>query len=71
MKKEKVKLTLELSPEMYGVLKNLSEETSSSKSEILRKALNLMEVAVTAKSHNYSLGILDKQDHIKSRIVGI
>ncbi len=67
----KVRLSLELTPEMNNVLERLSEATGSNKSEILRKAINIMEVAVTAKEHGEKLGVVDKDDNLKTLIVGV
>ena len=67
----KVRLSLELTQEMNNVLERLSEATGSNKSEILRKAINIMEVAVTAKDHGEKLGIVDKDENLKTLIVGV
>ena len=67
----KVRLSLELTQEMNNVLERLSEATGSNKSEILRKAINIMEVAVTAKDHGDKLGVVDKDENLKTLIVGV
>lgn len=45
----KVRLSLDVSPELNQKLDQLTEDTHSSKSDILRKAITLMGVAVEAK----------------------
>jgi predicted transcriptional regulator len=68
---EKVRLTLEVSKDLNALLERLSEETGSSKSEVLRKAIGLMEVAVEAKQQGHVLGIADRDTPLRTRIVGI
>ncbi len=45
MSGKSVRLSLDVSPELNHVLDNMAEKTHSSKSEILRKSIALMEVA--------------------------
>jgi hypothetical protein len=49
--REKIRLSLDVSPELYHLLESLAERTDESKSDVLRKAIVLMDVAVSA-SHD-------------------
>jgi hypothetical protein len=72
-KAERVRLSLEVSPEFNELLESLIEGTgSTNKSEVLRKAISLMGVAVEAKKSGEKLYISDEPPPGRSReIVGI
>jgi predicted transcriptional regulator len=65
-----VKLSLEVSDDLNQTLERLAESTHASKSDVLRRAISLMEVAVDAKKQGQSLGVV-QGDVVKTRIVGI
>ena len=46
----KVRLSLDVSSELNDTLDEMAEKTCSSKSDVLRKSIALMEVAVQEKS---------------------
>lgn len=69
--KASVKMSLHLSPETNQVLEQLSEENQMTKSELLRKALALIEVALKNKVQGNHLVIVDKNDNKISEIVGL
>lgn len=66
-----VRLSLIVSPELNDVLEDLAETSHSSKSEVLRKAIALFDVASAAKQKNQKIGILDQEDKVVKEIVGI
>lgn len=47
--KKMVRLNLDLSPELNQILDELVNKTGTSKSEILRQAITLMQIMVIAK----------------------
>jgi predicted transcriptional regulator len=72
MASEKVKMTLEMSSELNEAIEHMAEELSSSKSEVVRKALALMEIAFEAKGKDQSLALVRKKDDkLVTLIVGI
>lgn len=71
MEKNKVRLSLDISPEMNELIAQLAERTGSTKSEVLRKAIVLMEVAVDAKRQGKKFGIAEKDQQLATEIVGI
>jgi metal-responsive CopG/Arc/MetJ family transcriptional regulator len=69
--KEKVRLSLDLSKDLYDQLESLATDSHASKSDVLRKALGLMIVAADAKKDNKKLGVFNKDEHLEKEIVGI
>ena len=66
-----VRLSLVVSPELNETLEELAERSHSSKSDILRKAIALFDVAAQAKQKDQRIGILDRDDKVVKEIVGI
>ncbi len=69
--KATVKMSLHLSPETNDTLEQLSEDNHMTKSELLRKALALIEVALKNKEKGNHLIIVDKNDKKVSEILGL
>lgn len=69
--KTKIRLSLDVSPELNETLDELAQKTGTTKSDILRKAIALMEVAVEAKEKHNRLGVFDEEQHLVREIVGI
>ena len=65
------RLSLILSPELSETLEELAERSHSTKSEVLRKAIALLDVASEAKEKDQKIGILDQDDKVVKEIVGI
>ena len=64
-------MSLIVSPELNETLEALAQSLHSSKSEILRKAIALYDVAAEAKQKNQRIGILDQDRKVVTEIVGI
>ena len=69
--KEKVRLSLDISPELNTLLEELAAATSGTKSDVLRKAIGLMEAAVDGKRRGLKLGLADKGQVLTTEIIGI
>lgn len=69
--KEKVRLSLDLSKDLYDQLEALANDSQGTKNDVLRKALGLMIVAVDAKKAHKKLGVFDQEEHLEKEIVGI
>lgn len=69
--KEKVRLSLDISPELNRLLEELAATTGGTKSDVLRKAIALMEVAVDAKRRGLKLGLADKDQTLATEIIGL
>ncbi|HEX5165917.1 MAG TPA: ribbon-helix-helix protein, CopG family [Thermomicrobiales bacterium] len=71
-KRNRVRLSLEVPQELNALLEELAAETDSTKSEVLRKAIALMDVAVDAKREGKRVFVSDQVPAGASReIVGI
>jgi predicted transcriptional regulator len=66
-----VRLSLVVSPELNDTLEELAKRAHSSKSDVLRKAIALFDVAAQAKQKDQRIGILDRDDKVVKEIVGI
>jgi predicted transcriptional regulator len=66
--KEKVRLSLDLSPQVNATLEGLAEKLGGTKSDVLRKAIALMEVAVDARERGQQLGIANR-DQLLTTII--
>ncbi len=71
IEKNKVRLSLDISAELNALLERLAVTTGGTKSDVLRKAIALMEVAVEAKRQGKKFGIADKDQQLATEIVGL
>lgn len=67
----RTRLTFDVSSELNDMLEKLAESTGSTKSEVLRKAIALMDVAVDAKAKGQKVVVANDQDQVVTRIVGL
>lgn len=66
-----VRLSLELSPQLNQTLEDLAAKSHGTKSDVLRRAIALMAVAIQAKSEGKKFGVADKDQELATEIVGI
>lgn len=66
-----IRLSLIVSPELNETLEALAESQHTTKSEVLRKAIALFDVASEAKEKDQRIGILDKDRNVVTEIIGI
>jgi predicted transcriptional regulator len=66
-----IHLSLDVSPELNDALTQLAAKLHSSKSDVLRKAIALMEVAVKAKEQHKKFGIAASDQTLETEIVGL
>lgn len=69
--KDSVRLSLVVSPELNERLEQLASQNHTTKSEILRKAVILFDVASEAKAQKKRLGILNENKQLETEIIGI
>ncbi|HVZ68430.1 MAG TPA: ribbon-helix-helix protein, CopG family [Rhizomicrobium sp.] len=67
----KVRLSLDVSADVNAALEKMADQLATSKSEILRKAIALMQVASEAKSRHQKLGVMDADRNVLTEIVGV
>jgi len=68
---QKVRLSLDISAELNDLLERLAADTGGTKSDVLRKAIALMEVAVEAKRRGQKFGVAGRDQQLATEIVGI
>jgi hypothetical protein len=68
---DKIRLSLEVSADLNRTLEELADFYGGTKSEVLRKAIALVQVAKDAKENSQTLGVLDKDSHLVTRIIGV
>lgn len=71
MSSRQVRLSLDVSPELNGVLDDMAEKIHASKSEVLRKSIALLEVALQEKENGNHLGVVSKDQRIIKEIIGL
>ena len=72
MAARKIKLTLELSEDVNNALEEIAAENSTTKSDVLRKAISLMKVAAGEKKKGRELAVIDsKSEKVVTHIVGL
>jgi predicted transcriptional regulator len=69
--KQTVRLSLDVSPELNDKLEELADKIHGSKSDVLRKAITLMQVAVEGKERGQRLGLANKDQPLATEIIGL
>ena len=70
MSKKNVRLSLDVSSELNDVIESVADETHASKSEVLRKSIALLVMAVREKRLGHHLGVFNAKQKIVKEIVG-
>jgi hypothetical protein len=70
-RKEKIRLTLDISPETNVIIEELAEAIGSTKSEVLRRAIALMKFVADARSEGKRFGIAEKGQPLVTEIIGL
>ena len=68
---EKVRLNLQISDELNQQLEQMAEIGSTTKSDIIRRALALMKVAQRGAEEGKHLGFAKDADKLDQEIVGV
>ena len=71
MIQKSIRLSLDVSPELNNALNEMAKKTHTSKSDVLRKSVVLMELAVNEKEKGRHLGIVDQNNQVIKEIVGL
>jgi hypothetical protein len=67
----RVRITVEVTNELNDRLDLLAGELGGSKSDVFRKAIALVEVALNAKRRGGKVAIVDDDNHIVATVVGL
>lgn len=68
---EKVRSSLELGRELDPMLQEIPEEAATTKNDVLRRALALVEVAHDAEKEQCYLGLVKDRTKLDTEIVGL
>lgn len=63
MGKKMIRFAVEMSPELANKFEEMAEIEHASKSDIFRKALFLMHVAIKSRQKGNELAVVDKTGH--------
>ena len=66
-----IRLSLDVSPELYETLTTLAATLHTTKSDVLRKAIVLLEVAARAKEEQKKFGVAAPDQTLETEIVGL
>ena len=66
-----IRLSLDVSLELNDILEDMADKTHSTKSDVLRKSIVLMGVAVEEKVKGNHLGVISANQEIVKEIVGL
>ncbi len=69
--RDKIRLSFDITPELNEQLEDIASAVGGTKTEVFRKAIALMRVAVDAKQSGRKFGIADKDQTLATEIVGI
>jgi hypothetical protein len=68
---EKVRINLQVSPELNNILEDIAESSSATKTDVIRIALALVDVAHRAKKAGKHLGLVADPSKLDTEIVGL
>jgi len=73
MAASKVRLNIDVNQEIADFLDDVAEQSGSTKTEVMRRALALLKVAHEEKKRDRSLGFVskDRDNVLETKIVGI
>lgn len=71
MNEQRIKLSVEVSPEFYETIDRLAKLGHQSKSDVLRKGIALMQVAFEAKQEGKKIGVAVAGQPLEKEIIGI
>jgi hypothetical protein len=69
---ERIRLSLDVSPDLYELLETTASQIGASKSDVLRKAIVLMSVVADAQTEGKVFGVANNdREPISKQIVGL
>jgi hypothetical protein len=71
MSKEKIRLNLQVSEYVNNILSEIAESSQTSKVDVIRQAIALIEVAHTAKKQGKHIGIVSDTGKLEAVIIGV
>lgn len=71
VEKDKVRLSVDITPELNRRMGEMARAIGGTKAEVFRRAIALMGVAIEARQDGRKLGIVEKDQPLATEIVGI
>lgn len=68
---DKVRMNLQVSPEMNSMIDDIAGTTGSNRSDVIRQAIALMKIAHDAKQQGKHFGIVANAAKLDTEIVGL
>jgi predicted transcriptional regulator len=68
---DKIKLSLEIPLELNARLEEIAKELGSTKSDVLRRALALIDVAHEARKQKKIVGVFTQEQKLEKEFIGI
>ncbi|GAA6620260.1 DNA-binding protein [Scytonema sp. NUACC26] len=68
-KKEMIRFNLDVSPEVHETLEKLAQKIGGTKSDVLRQAIALMQIAIIAKENGKKFGIVETNQDLTTEIM--
>ena len=71
LSKTPIRMSLEMSPEAYARLQQLAASIDGTESEVLSKAVALLEIALEAKRAGKKIGVASNGQQLEQEITGL
>jgi metal-responsive CopG/Arc/MetJ family transcriptional regulator len=71
MKRETIRMNVQISRDLTDLIDKIATDASAGRSDVIRQALALMEVAHSAKQRGKYIGIVSDRAKLESEIVGV
>ncbi len=68
---EKIRLSLDVTPQANEKLEELAEKIGGTKSDVLRKAIALIDAAVRGRDEGLRIGLARPDQKLETEIVGL
>jgi hypothetical protein len=68
---EKVRINLQVSPELNDMIEGIAEESYATKTDVIRQALALVKIAHDAKKSGKHIGLVTDSSKLDTEIVGL
>ena len=70
MRKKQIRLSLHVSQELDDLLEDIARKSYSTKSDVLRKSIALINIAIQEREKGNYLGIINQDQEIIREIIG-
>jgi hypothetical protein len=67
----RIRLSLDVSPDFFNIIEEMAENSCTTKSEILKRGIVLLQVALSEKANGNHLGVVNNKQKVVKDIVGL